>query len=800
MKTPEIRAKLSVTGLCALSVLASVVFAQTPPAAKPVAAPASEDRVFTLPEFTVSSGADEGWAAASSMSGTRTSIPLIDLPRAIQVLTSEFMADMGADTVSDAAAFMTGVTSQGKQDAVFDNNTYTVRGMRQNRHYRDGVKEGFVGMLNDSISIDRVESLRGPSSLLSGVVEPGGMINDVSKRPRTKNETSLKLTLGSWDYSRAEVDASVVASDKLALRAAVAVQDGNSWRQWEGSKRQVAYLTAAYKLTPTTIVNARAESLIYKANVAIAIPGIRIPTGTSATSATAAPTVGQYAFGYVPESILPWDFNPHGPNNLRTSRQYRVGADLQHKFNDTYSLHAATNWSMSSRRDLRLSGSASSIIARFLNPALGSVEGNVVPDEIRWAGTNDNEKWDIWTYQGDLRGQFHYWGLKHEAILGLERIESRNWRNRWDTPNSSSTALGAAPSTNPNALTRYKFPTSASGALPAGAFQPAWTEMTDVSRYTSPNSYIDQNLVRGAVSFTNVFGTDDDRWHALVGARRDHGDNSALNGTSIAVATPAALPKENATSETVGLLYRPWRPFSVYVSYSNSFSGVPTGIDVYGNLLNKPESGKSQEAGIKTSLLNEKLSFEAAVFKLDRTNVRRQLSDAEVTAILGSLPSGGRYVQDNGEKSKGYEAQILYRPFKAYQVAANFSYIDTELVAPNNPILNGSRITGRPRSNGSVFHKYSFQSGALKGFSVNNAVVWVDGFRPDSVSSTTGLVTHYMPGYVRLDFGAGYTGKLLDRTWTFNFSVRNAENKKIMEGLQSKGDLRSFRFGVSTLL
>jgi outer membrane receptor protein involved in Fe transport len=57
------------------------------------------------------------------MSGTRTNVPIQNLPRSIQVLTSEFLADNGADNMADAAAFMTGVTSQGKQDAVFDNNT-----------------------------------------------------------------------------------------------------------------------------------------------------------------------------------------------------------------------------------------------------------------------------------------------------------------------------------------------------------------------------------------------------------------------------------------------------------------------------------------------------------------------------------------------------------------------------------------------------------------------------------------------------------------------------------------------------
>lgn len=493
-----------------------------------------------------------------------------------------------------------------------------------------------------------------------------------------------------------------------------------------------------------------------------------------------------------------WDFNPFGPNNLRTQEIYRVAGDLQHKFNDTFSLRVATNWSKSDRRDLRLSGNASTIIARFANPALGNVPGNVVPEEIRWSATKDDETWDIWTYQADFRGSFRYWRIRHEAILGVERIESRNWRDRADTPNSTSTALGAAPSPNPNALTRYKFPTSSSGALPAGAWQPAWSEMTDVRRYSSPNAYVDQTLTRNAVSLANVFSMAEDRWHALAGVRRDEGENSALTGTTIESLTAQPLPKERATSTTIGLLFRPIRPLSVYVSYSDSFSGVPTGIDVYGRLLDKPESGESIEAGVKTSWFNGQLNFEAAVFELDRSNTRRQLGDAEIIAILGYLPSGARNTQDNGEESRGAEAQVLWRPTGTYQVALTYSYIDTSLVAPDNPIRNGGPITGRPRANGSIFHRYAFRSGPLNGVSVNNAIVWVDNHRADSISSATGQVTNYIPGYTRVDFGAAYALRLAGRTWAASAGVRNVADRKIMEGLQSKGDLRSFRFALST--
>lgn len=748
-----------------------------------------------LPQFTVVNDRDEGWTASSSMSGTRTNVPIRNLPRSVQVLTSEFLDDIGADTMSDAAAFMTGVTSQGKQDAVFDNNTLTLRGMRQNRHYRDGVKEGFVGMINDNASIDRIEILRGPSSLLAGVSEPGGMLNIISKRPRSKNESRLKLSIGSWEYFRTELDVSRNPTNRLAIRAVGAYQTNNTWRDFEGAERKTGYLAVVYKFRPGTVANVRAETIDSEVTLAPASLNLRVPTTSSPTSPTAAPTKGQYGFGFVPSEIVPWDFNPYGPNNSRDQKVHRVSGDLQHQFSDTLSLRLFTSWSLSDRRDLRLSGNASTIIARFIKPSLGNVPGNLVGDEIRWAATKDDEKWDIWTYQVDLRGVFDYWGLRHEAILGVERIESRNWRDRTDTPNSQSRDLGAAPSSDPNALTRYKFPTSSFGAIPRGGIQAAWTEITDLRRYSSPNSYIDQSVVRDAFSFTNVMSTKSERWHALLGARWDRGKNAALSGKSISTIAPQAFPKENATSETVGLLYRLWPGISAYASYSNSFAGVPAGIDVHGDLLTKPESGSSREVGVKASFLDGMLTFETALFELDRTNSRRQLTGVEIESILGYVPSGARYVQDNGEESKGVEFQVLCQPFKAYQIAANFSYIETNLVAPDKPLSDGGPIPGRPRANGSLFHKYAIQSGPLKGFFLNNGVIWVDGARPDIV--TDGVVTNYLPSYVRIDVGVGCQFRVLDRTWTIAANVRNLGNKKYWEGLQSKGDLRNYRLSIS---
>lgn len=175
--------------------------AQTAPPAP--GAPPAADAPIVMSEFSVA-GTNDGWVATNALSGTRTNMNLRELPRSIQVVTSEFMNDIGALTLTDATDYMSGITNVGNQDQTNDNNTYQVRGFRQNKPYRNGMREPFAGMLFDSATMDRAEVLKGPSSLLAGVAEPGGMLNAISKVPRPKRETTLALraTTGACGVGR----------------------------------------------------------------------------------------------------------------------------------------------------------------------------------------------------------------------------------------------------------------------------------------------------------------------------------------------------------------------------------------------------------------------------------------------------------------------------------------------------------------------------------------------------------------------------------------------------------------------
>jgi len=66
-----------------------------------------EEEVFELSPFTVDSSTDEGYYASQSMAGGRLNNSLKDSGAAIQVITKEFMDDLGATGIEELLQYTT---------------------------------------------------------------------------------------------------------------------------------------------------------------------------------------------------------------------------------------------------------------------------------------------------------------------------------------------------------------------------------------------------------------------------------------------------------------------------------------------------------------------------------------------------------------------------------------------------------------------------------------------------------------------------------------------------------------------
>ena len=213
--------------------LTAPVFAQVGTAAS---VPASGEEPVTLSPFEVSADKDVGYAASSSLAGSRLNSELKNTPAAITVFTREFLNDIGALNTEAALAYSlnagreytdyTGLASVQQGDMAVKSRGFV--GASLGRDYFG------VNVNLDSFNIERIDFSRGPNSILFGVGGPGGIINTSSKRARLgKSTEQLQVRRGSWDDTRATVDVNRQLGQKLAVRVNGVWQDRESWREFE---------------------------------------------------------------------------------------------------------------------------------------------------------------------------------------------------------------------------------------------------------------------------------------------------------------------------------------------------------------------------------------------------------------------------------------------------------------------------------------------------------------------------------------------------------------------------------------
>ena len=153
-----------------------------------------------LSPFEVSSEATTGYGADTTVSATRTATKLADLPISISVITDQFpVHDHSSRRHPGTPSFIR--MSRRPQSAAFSSNiasTYLIHGFTAATMH-DGFLAAGGSTPVATIAVDRVEVVKGPESLLYGEMNPGGLVNIVSKRPSPNPSTTITASTGSYD-------------------------------------------------------------------------------------------------------------------------------------------------------------------------------------------------------------------------------------------------------------------------------------------------------------------------------------------------------------------------------------------------------------------------------------------------------------------------------------------------------------------------------------------------------------------------------------------------------------------------
>lgn len=184
-------------------------------------------------------GPVQGYVATRSATATKTDTPILETPHSISVVTAEQIADRKATTVEDAVAYTAGVRIGGSgMDMRFDQMSIRGFSATSSSDYLDGLRQTNTGWLSyygtEPYALERVEILKGPASVLYGQINPGGLINRVSKRPMDTPWHELEIQAGNNDHYQGQFDIGGRATEdgKLLYRLVGVARDAKTDIEW----------------------------------------------------------------------------------------------------------------------------------------------------------------------------------------------------------------------------------------------------------------------------------------------------------------------------------------------------------------------------------------------------------------------------------------------------------------------------------------------------------------------------------------------------------------------------------------
>lgn len=634
----------------AVSLLLSpaVLLAQATRQSAPTAVP-DDDQPVVLNPFVVDATRDQGYRATNTISGTRLNTPIKNVPVPIEVITEDFIRDIGATNLREALQYSSGIILESQSDFLtprsgfggYDdparagaNETRAATGSRSGTTIKvrgfvtnSVLREGFLRQhSSDSVNIGRIEVVRGPSALLYGVGSFGGIVNYLPKLPGDRLAQAYELEVGTRSFIRSTVDVGAPLGERAGFRVTGAFQKNESERQFYELERFFVSPIVTFIPWDRTRIVADFE---YGEQVqkGVGFDSIRARRDGSPDQKR---TTVFLTDGTVDPKVVRWS----GPDTRHNDDAWNARLNLTHQFTDNLTIQVGYNKSnaqfFSRNVDAGLFNptaapvSPPALTRQIPLPTIGQAFGpggefgnvgtpQVLPVVIKYAW---NDVWDdivVDQVRTELAYNFDLFRGRHTILLGRQDFRRVAERFHRQTLNGQRGFKAA------DDFSVFRYATQADGS-PNPAMQ---------------DRRIDQNRNWDSGHYAIYAGHYwENRIHLIGGARHDRND-SANRGLNLFNNPPIGIDDVTwnyASTVNKGPLTKvsPMFGLTFQINEALSLFGLySTGLQPnYGVLdgLNNPmphTAAKSVEAGVKFDLLEGRISGTASVFKIERENAPR---------------------------------------------------------------------------------------------------------------------------------------------------------------------------------
>ncbi|MDI1363233.1 TonB-dependent siderophore receptor [Methylotenera sp.] len=530
----------------------------------------------TLPEVKVEAKAEQetatgpvhGYVAKRTASATKTDTPIIETPQSISVITSDFAKAIGANRVRDALGYSAGVTAA-PYGAESRFEWFNVRGFYALTpgFYLDGLQlrnnNTWGVWRTENYATERIELMRGPSSVLYGQNSPGGMTNIVSKKPLEETSRELQVQVGNDARRQISGDFTGPVNDDGSVLYRIVGVLRDAELPIGGMKDDHAFIAPSltWKISDATTLDLQASYLKDRAGV----------------YSRALPREG---------SILP---NPNGKISADTyfgdkdfdrlnQNQWMIGYKLEHKLNDRFAFRQSTRYGKMDMDYGALYPDA------FVNANAGNPSDPANFRTLKRKNFTSIEQATAFNIDNQFEAKFDFGAFKHTFLTGLDY--QRSSYGQYTIYDDSGTTIDA-------------YTGATTGTIATSApYANASTKLKQTGIY-----------LQDQVKF-------DERWVATLGGRYD---SAKINATDNLTSSKSQQSDSKLTGRA-GLVYLAPNGFAPYVSYSESFVPNTTINPATGKPFD-PESGNQYEVGLRYQPPQSKATYSAAVFQLTRDNV-----------------------------------------------------------------------------------------------------------------------------------------------------------------------------------
>ncbi|WP_028767759.1 TonB-dependent receptor [Shewanella fidelis] len=378
--------KFSRVGLAIVAALASsTAFAEEAASESQVTVDSNIERI------SVTGRSFNDYKVGSSSGAMRGDIDIMDTPQSVTVIPDFVTDEQLATNLSEVLVNDSSVTggSEKWNRQVFNirgfeldsGSGYLINGQQQWSHYVQPIE-----------TLQQVEVLKGPSSMLYGQSGPGGLINMVTKKPTYENMFELGFDTDENGSTRFQLDAggSLNESETIRYRTVLVKQDTKYWREYQDGTNQerdrwLGYLNLEFDITDDLLLSLKYDHTQDKTG---------IDRGGWLDSS------GDLIGGRDLIWDQPWAFTDNTISNL--------GAELTYNITDDWKVKAGYNDQQFNRQRLDSSPSYSE---------------DALTDGYKISPFDRYDDWQHKTGYVDFTGNFYTGDVEHQLLIGANILD-----------------------------------------------------------------------------------------------------------------------------------------------------------------------------------------------------------------------------------------------------------------------------------------------------------------------------------------------------------------------------------------